>query len=86
MVQVKYVQLLLEFSIVGQVSDQRGAYALAFKNHVGLGLHAAVENGQKHRKLKEQLIKLEFDLDIDIGKIPHLSSHACKASGAKLTC
>ena len=84
--QVKYVQLLLEFSIVGQVSDQRGAYALAFRNHVGLGLHAAVENGQKHRKLKEQLIKLEFDLDIDIGKTPHVSLCACKALGATRTC
>ena len=84
--QVKYVQLLREVFIVGQVSDQRGAYALAFRNHVGLGLHAAVENGQKHRKLNEQLIKLKFDLDIDIGKAPHKSSHACKASGVRLTC
>ena len=67
--QVKYVQLLQESSIVGQVSQQRGAYALAFRNHIGLGLHAAVENGLKHGKLKFQLIKLELELEIDIGTL-----------------
>ena len=67
--QVKYVQLLLEASVVGQVSEQRGAYALAFRNHIGLGLHAAVENGQKHLKLKRELDKLELELEIDIGKL-----------------
>ena len=67
--QVKYVQLLQEASIVGQVSQQCGAYALAFRNYIGVGLHAVVENGLKHGKLKSQLIKLELELEIDIGTL-----------------